>query len=136
MCARYSIGFTEKQVRDLFNLEEIEPLELRYNVAPTQDVPAVVQEPETGKRHLESFRWGLVPYWADDLRIAQKLINARAETAAEKASFRNALRRRRCLIPADAYYEWLRFKIDGKTARRAFLFRRADGEPMGLAGLW
>jgi putative SOS response-associated peptidase YedK len=79
MCARYSIGFTEKQVRDLFNLEP-EGLEVRYNVAPTQDVPGVVMEAGTHKKHLEHFRWGLVPSWAKDLKIGQKLINARSET--------------------------------------------------------
>lgn len=131
MCARYSIGFTEKQVRDLFNLEP-EGLEVRYNVAPTQDVPGVVMEAGTHKKHLEHFRWGLVPSWAKDLKIGQKLINARSETIFERPSFRDAARHRRCLIPAAGFYEWRAEK--GK--KQPYFFRLRDGELMAFAGLW
>ena len=132
MCARYSIGFTEKQVRDLFNLDPEEPVEARYNVAPTQDVPAVVERKDDGKRHLEQFRWGLVPYWSDDLRIGTKLINARAETIFEKPAFRDAARKRRCLIPAAGFYEWR--TEHGK--KQPYFFRLKNGELMAFAGLW
>lgn len=132
MCARYSIGFTEKQVRDLFNLDPEEPVELRYNVAPTQDVPAVIEGREDHKRHFESFKWGLVPYWADDLKIAQKLINARSETLFERPSFREAARKRRCLIPAAGFYEW---RTEGKK-KQPYFFRLKSGAPMAFAGLY
>jgi putative SOS response-associated peptidase YedK len=132
MCARYSIGFTEKQVRDLFNLDPDEPAVLRYNVAPTQDVPAVVERREDHKRHMESFKWGLVPYWSDDLKIAQKLINARSETIFEKPAFRTAARKRRCLIPAAGFYEWR--TEHGK--KQPYFFRLKSGEPMAFAGLY
>ncbi|MEA2553104.1 MAG: hypothetical protein QOJ65_1280 [Fimbriimonadaceae bacterium] len=119
-------------MRDLFNLDPEEPLEARYNVAPTQDVPAVVQRLDTGKRQLDNFRWGLVPYWAEDLKIGQKLINARAETIFEKPAFRSAARKRRCLIPAEGFYEWRTEK--GK--KRPYFFRLKNGELMAFAGLW
>ena len=108
------------------------PLNLRprYNVAPGQDV-AVVRAAESG-RCLAMLRWGLIPAWAKDPKIAWKLINARSETAAEKPSFRAAFRHRRCLIPADGFYEWQR---EGKT-RQPWLFGLRDGTPFAFAGLW
>jgi len=132
MCARYSIGFTEKQVRDLFNLDPEEPVIARYNIAPTQDVPAVVEGREDHKRHFETFKWGLVPYWADDLKIAQKLINARSETIFEKPAFRSAARKHRCLIPAMGFYEW---RTEGKK-KQPYFFRLKSGKPMAFAGLY
>jgi putative SOS response-associated peptidase YedK len=132
MCARYSIGFTEKQVRDLFNLDPGEPVELRYNVAPTQDVPAVIEGREDQKRHFQTFKWGLVPYWSDDLKIAQKLINARAETIFEKPAFRSAARKHRCLIPAMGFYEW---RTEGKK-KQPYFFQLKSGQPMAFAGLY
>ena len=132
MCARYSIGFTEKQIRDLFNLEPNEPIEVRYNVAPTQDVPAVIEGREDHKRHFETFKWGLVPYWADDLKIAQKLINARSETIFEKPAFKSAARKHRCLIPAMGFYEW---RTEGKR-KQPYFFRLKSGKPMAFAGLY
>lgn len=132
MCARYSIGFTEKQVRDLFNLEPEEPVEARYNVAPTQDVPAVIEGRDDHKRHLQTFKWGLVPSWSDDLKIATKLINARSETIFEKPAFREAARRHRCLIPAMGFYEW---RSEGKK-KQPYFFRLKSGKPMAFAGLY
>lgn len=132
MCARYSIGMTEKQVRDLFNLDEEVPLEARYNVAPTQEVPGVVRELETQKRHLEFFRWGLIPPWAGDMKIGQKLINARAETIFEKPSFRSAARHRRMLVPAAGFYEWK--TENGK--KQPYFFRLKSGQPMAFGGIW
>lgn len=132
MCARYSIGLTEKQVRTLFDLDDGQRVEARYNVAPTQDVPAVVLAPETHKRHLEQFRWGLIPPWADDMKIGQKLINARSETIFEKPAFRSAARQRRCLIPAAGFYEWRAER--GK--KQPYFFRLKSGAPMAFAGLW
>jgi putative SOS response-associated peptidase YedK len=101
----------------------------RYNIAPTQLAPVI---PNRGERRLERFRWGLVPHWARDLGIGNRLINARAETAAQKPSFRTAYRRHRCLVPADGYFEWLR---DGR-AKVPYWLRAADGGPLVFAGLW
>lgn len=101
-----------------------------YNVAPTEAVRAVVEHHD--KRWLTAFRWGLVPYWADDPRIGNKMINARAESAPDKPAFRDAVQRRRCLIAADGFYEWQRHN-GGKVPH---FVARADGNPMAFAGLW
>lgn len=102
----------------------------RYNIAPTQDVLTV--RDENGERRAEMMRWGLVPSWADSPKIGARMINARAETLAERPSFRAAFRRRRCLIPADGFYEWRR---EGK-GRVPIRFALASGEPFAFAGLW
>lgn len=104
----------------------------RWNVAPTQPAPIIVMRPERGRAQLTLMRWGLVPFWAEDLKIGVKHINARVETAASKGPFRDALRRRRCLVPADGFYEW---KKDGK-ARIPFELAPADGRSVTFAGIW
>lgn len=101
-----------------------------WNVAPTETVRAVVEHAR--RRVLVAFRWGLVPHWADDPRIGNKMINARAESLPDKAAYRDAVQRRRCLIPADGFYEWRRH-AGGKTP---YFVHRADGDPMAFAGLW
>jgi putative SOS response-associated peptidase YedK len=103
-----------------------------WNVAPTQDAPVVRRNPETGSRHLGPLRWGLVPRWAKDASGGAKLMNARADGVAEKPSFREAFARRRCLVPADGFYEW---RAEGK-AKQAYAVALRDGAPMALAGLW
>jgi len=102
----------------------------RYNVAPTQDVLTIRRE--DGERRAEMMRWGLVPSWADSPKIGARMINARAETLAERPSFRAAFRKRRCLIPADGFYEWRR---EGKR-RVPIRFTLKSGEPFAFAGLW
>jgi len=102
----------------------------RYNIAPTQTVVTVTDD---GARHLEQMRWGLIPAWAKDPSIGSKLINARAETLAEKPAFRAALKRRRCLIPADSFFEWPAGPDGRKRPIRVTL---ASGEPFAFAGLW
>ena len=131
MCGRYSNRFTWKELHERLDLIGT-PLNLRprYNVAPSQDVPAV-RATEDG-RGLAMLRWGLIPGWAKDHAIGHKLINARSETAAEKPSFRSAFRHRRCLIPADGFYEWQR----RGGAPQPWLFGLRDGAPMLFAGLW
>lgn len=104
-----------------------------YNIAPQSTQPVVRLNAETGKREFALMRWGLVPYWAKDSKIGYSTINARAEEAASKPLYREALKRRRCLIPADAFYEWQ--KMNAK-ARRAFAFGMQSGEPYAFAGLW
>ena len=131
MCGRYTNRFTWKELHERLDLIGT-PLNLRprYNVAPSQDVAAV--RASNGGRTLAMLRWGLIPAWAKDAAIGHKLINARSETAAEKPSFRSAFRHRRCLIPADGFYEWQR---RGRT-RQPWLFGLRDGAPMIFAGLW
>ncbi len=109
------------------------PVIARYNIAPQQDIAVVVAPNPTAVRVLDGYRWGLVPGWAKDPAIGQKMINARSETLTEKPSFRNALTRRRCLIPADGFYEWERH-TDG--TRHPVHFRLASGDLFAFAGLW
>lgn len=103
-----------------------------YNIAPTQSVPAIRQHPREPRRTLSLMRWGLVPYWAKDATTAFKMINARTETAAETPAFREPLRKRRCLIPADGFYEW---KKTGKS-KQPYCFTVGDGELFAFAGIW
>ena len=101
-----------------------------YNLAPTDEAAVVVERGD--RRAIRAYRWGLIPSWAKDEKIASKLFNARAETLATSGAFRESFRRRRCIVPADAFYEWQR----QGGARQPFLIRRADGAPLALAGLW
>ncbi len=138
MCGRYSITTPVEALRQLFLFDELPNLAPRYNVAPTQEVPAVRlarAEPDaeqSGKRELVMLRWGLLPFWAKDIKQGAKMINARAETVADKPAFRNAFKKRRCLIPADGFYEWRGKKGDKQPYRIAL----ADGGPFAFAGLW
>jgi putative SOS response-associated peptidase YedK len=140
VCGRYTHLFTWKQLRRLMRLTTfpVEALPLRYNVAPTQTVP-VVRAAESG-REGALLRWGLIPSWADDPAIGNRLINARAETAHEKPAFRQAFKRRRCLVPASGFYEWAKAGSGGGKPRggrkQPFYFYPADGELFAFAGLW
>jgi putative SOS response-associated peptidase YedK len=118
-------------VRDADPEQSSEADEPRYNIAPTQQVAAVLND---GSGRVTRLRWGLIPSWAKDVSIGAKMINARSETAFEKPSFRNALRRRRCVVPVDGYYEWHR-PTDGRPAMPYYI-RFADDEPHAIAGLW
>lgn len=130
MCGRYTLAAPGRVVAELFALDAIPELRPRYNVAPGQEVPVVrVRE---GRRELATVQWGLVPAWARDLAIGQKLINARAETVAEKPAFRQALRARRCLVPADGFYEWQ----PAAGRKQPWYFQLRDGRPFAFAGLW
>ena len=130
MCGRYVVKSPSAKLKVKFHLDEVPLFEPRYNVAPTQLVPAVRQE--DGKRRLAMLRWGLIPSWAKDAKIGYRLINARSDTVATKPSFRSAFKRRRCLVAADGFYEW---KRDGKVKQPFFIHRR-DEEPFAFAGLW
>ncbi len=141
MCGRYTSTSTLDQLAAMYDVDDVrsEPLPERYNVAPTQQVYAVaVRRPradgEKPRRQLGQFRWGLVPSWAKDMSVGNRQINARCETLASKPAYRRALERRRCLIPADAFYEW-RPQPD-RRGKLPYVVRRADGEPMSFAGLW
>jgi putative SOS response-associated peptidase YedK len=116
---------------ELLSLFEMPPMAPRYNIAPTQTVFAV-RLTAAGQREPVFLRWGLIPAWADDPTIGQRLLNARSETAAEKPAFREAFRKRRCLIPADGFFEWRA----EKRKKQPYLFHRPDGRPFVFAGLW
>lgn len=106
-----------------------------WNMAPTRDAPVIRPHPETGERHLGLLRWGLVPHWVKDLKAARQPINARGETVASTSMFRDAFARRRCLVPADAFYEW-QTSEDTTPAKLPWAIARADGDCFALAGLW
>ena len=135
MCGRFAITLPKEAMTDLFDLDDgIETPALlapRYNVAPSQTI-AVIALGQDGKRKCVGMRWGLHPAWLKEPPGAKSMINARAETAADKPFFRDAFKKRRCLIPADGFYEW---KREGE-AKQPFYIRRADGAPMVFAGLW
>jgi putative SOS response-associated peptidase YedK len=130
MCGRFTLAAPTEQLATQFQLAAAPELAPRYNIAPTQQVAAV--RATEGGRELALLRWGLVPSWAKDPSVGAKMINARSETAAEKPSFRSAFKQRRCLIPADGFYEWQQHG----GVKQPFHIRMADGAPFALAGLW
>jgi putative SOS response-associated peptidase YedK len=115
-----------------FQLSAAPPLQPRYNIAPTQLVAAVRRSAADGARHMALLKWGLVPSWARDAQGGARLINARGETVAEKPTFRGSFRHRRCLIPADGYYEWQRIG----TRKQPYYFHLRNHQPFAFAGLW
>jgi putative SOS response-associated peptidase YedK len=131
MCGRFELHANPAAIALAFGLAHAPDLRPRYNIAPTQMIP-VVRQNAAGERELVQVRWGLVPRWARDPSIGVRMINARAETVADKPAFRNALQRHRCLVPADGFYEW-RVGPGGKQPMR---IARADGQPFGMAGLY
>ncbi len=134
MCGRFVSSSAPDQVAAYFGVDQVGEtlLEPSYNVAPTNDVYVVLES--GGVRRLEAFHWGLVPFWAKDPKIGNRMINARAETVAEKNAYRTAFRKRRCIIPADGFYEWT--KKPGQDKKQPMYIHRPDGEPFAFAGLW
>jgi len=133
MCGRFALSAPVDAIRQHFKLREEVALPPRYNIAPTQQV-AVVRADGSGNNELVMMRWGLVPFWAEDSRIGARLINARAETLDEKPSFKVPFRTKRCLIPADGFYEWQ--AIPGQKGKQPYFIRLRDGEIFAFAGLW
>ena len=133
MCGRYASSLPPGEIARIFAtggpLPNVEP---SWNVAPSQRAPVVRRHPETGERRLDLLTWGLVPHFTRDLKTARKPINARAETVATSGMFRGAFAARRCLVPADLFYEW-KAEPDGK---QPYAIARRDGQPMAMAGLW
>ncbi|MGB4205480.1 MAG: SOS response-associated peptidase [Bacteroidales bacterium] len=129
MCGRFSLTTDEYLLNERFRLAGgIEPYVARYNCAPTQNLAVIIAgEP----RQLRYFRWGLIPFWAKDEKIGNKMINARAESITEKPSFKHAFKQRRCLIPADGFYEWK--SQNGKTP---FRIKLKNDQPFAMAGIW
>jgi putative SOS response-associated peptidase YedK len=137
MCGRYAITLPPEAVRAFFAYLEQPNFPPRYNIAPTQPIPIVRARPHSGgaERHFLLVRWGFLPGFVKDPKDFPLLINARGETLLEKASFRAAVKRRRCLVIADGFYEWRR-PASPKGPKQPFLIRRRDLEPMGFAGLY
>jgi putative SOS response-associated peptidase YedK len=132
MCGRFTLKESVDSLASLFDLAAATDLAERFNIAPTQPVAAIRHSPEGERRELVFLRWGLIPAWARDPASLPLLINARAETAATKPAFRAALRRRRCLVPADGFYEWQR--LGGQ--KQPYHIRMQDGALFAMAGLW
>ena len=130
MCGRFVITSAPAALRQLFGYLEQPNFPPRYNVAPTQPIPVVLVD--KGARHFQLMRWGLLPTWVKDPRGFTLLINARSETVLEKPAFKNAIRRRRGLIPADGYYEWK--AVDGR--KQPYFIHRVDGQPLGFAAVF
>lgn len=132
MCGRFTLFDSSTSVAQGFGLTEVPSLSPRYNIAPSQEIAAVRIPPGGRAREFVLLRWGLVPSWAKDSSLGSRMINARAETAAEKPAFRSAIRRRRCLVPASGFYEW---KRENGRKQPYFILLRA-GKLFAFAGLW
>lgn len=130
MCGRYTLKTPSRRIAEAFDLPEIPDREPRFNIAPTQLV--LIVRNEEGERVARMVRWGLIPFWAKDPSIGNKLINARSETVAEKPAFRHAFQKRRCLVIADGFYEWEKV---GKI-KQPWYYQVGDGGPFAFAGLW
>jgi len=149
MCGRFALNLFVDDLVDEFNVERVEvpePLAPDFNVAPTKDVYAVLtRRPRPSQaddaadgpvRQLRILRWGLVPSWAKNPSVGSRMINARMETVAEKPAFRQAFAKRRCLVPADGYYEWYATEKNGKAAKQPFYIHRQDDGILAMAGLY
>ena len=133
MCGRYVSALPPAELARIFGaIGELPNVEPSWNVAPTSRRPVIRRHPETGERRLDLLTWGLVPHFTKDLKAARKPINARAETVSSSGMFRGAMARRRCIVPADLFYEW-KAEPDGK---QPFAIGRRDGRPLAFGGLW
>lgn len=131
MCGRFTQQRPASELAEIFGAEPlVDDPGGHFNVAPTDEALVVVQRDD--RRAITAYRWGLIPHWATDARVGSRMFNARAETLTASPAFREAFRRRRCLVPVDAFYEWRR---EG-TIRQPYLVTQADGRPLALAGLW
>ncbi|MGF1482456.1 MAG: SOS response-associated peptidase [Cyanophyceae cyanobacterium] len=129
MCGRFTLTATGKEIAQHFDLKEAPIQSPRYNIAPTQAITTVVMQ---SQRQVQQMRWGLIPSWAKDRKMGNRLINARIETAADKPSFRHSLKHKRCLVVADGYYEWQR----QQDKKQPYYFQLAQGQLFAFAGLW
>lgn len=132
MCGRFALTASPEEIAQQLALSSAPPLAPRYNIAPSQPVLAVRENRDSHQRELVFLHWGLIPSWAKDPSIGYKMINARSETAAEKPSFRNALKYRRCLVPISGFYEWQKV---GKGKQPHYI-HRTDEQLLAVAGLW
>ncbi len=150
MCGRFVSSSTPDEIANYFGVDQMfeateAPVEPNFNVAPSQSVLVVreradqADRPEPGEaaeavRRLDALRWGLVPFWAKDLRVGNKMINARSETLATKNAFKKSFARRRCIVPVDGFYEWA--AVPGQKKKQPYFIHRPDGDPYAFAGLW
>lgn len=132
MCGRFSQAQIAELDREVFKLLITPALPPRYNVAPTQEVAVLRQPPDATERSLDLLRWGLIPYWATDPAIGNRMINARAESVADKPAFRDSFRERRCLVPADGFYEWAKTE----QGKQPYYVRVLSGRMFAFAALW
>ncbi len=134
MCGRYVSVSSPTILAERFHVEEVRTgeTEPNYNVTPRAEIPAVADS--RGRRVLDLVRWGLVPSWAKSISVGDRMINARAETVLTNNSYKRPFERRRCIVPADGFYEWQ--TIEGQKVRQPWFIRRRDGEPLAFAGLW
>lgn len=129
MCGRFSFALSDRIIEEHFGIDiENEDLSPRYNCSPSQNLAVITNE---NLKKLSYYKWGLVPFWAKEISIGNKMINAKAETVFKKPAFRNAIKSRRCLVPADSFYEWKQDK--GKTPYRILM---KDESPFAMAGIW
>ena len=142
MCGRFVSSSSPERIAAYFDAQvAVETLGENYNVAPTNDVYGVVAGAD-GDRRVEAFQWGLVPVWAKERKIGSKMINARAETVADKPAFKGVFKKHRCIVPMDGFYEWAPgveggpVTKQGKLAKRPHFIHRIDGEPLAVAGIW
>lgn len=138
MCGRYRLSKTEKYLLERFGVGSRDDFhwQPRFNIAPSDQVLVIRQDKDEPVRTLTTMRWGLIPYWAKDEKIGAKMINARSESLTEKPAFRDAIERRRCLVPADAFYEWQKTGNGTSIVRQPFLIRMQDDEAFAFAGIW
>jgi putative SOS response-associated peptidase YedK len=132
MCGRFGLTRPEALQLERFGISGVPPMEPRYNIPPSSDI--LVVRARKGVTEAEMIRWGLVPSWAKDPSIGNRMANVRADTALEKSSFRNAMQKRRCLIPADVFYEWQ--DVPGQKRRRPHAVAFRDGDIFALGGIW
>lgn len=134
MCGRFVSSSPPDELAKYFDVEAVtdEAPQPNYNVAPSGDIFVVVET--GGVRRLDRYRWGLIPFWAKDAKTGLKMINARADRLAESGAYKHAFAKRRCIIPADGFYEWK--KLPGRKTKQPMYIRRSDGEPLAFAGLW
>jgi putative SOS response-associated peptidase YedK len=137
MCGRYKLTVPFRELVRLYNVTRVDArhdnMPARYNIAPTQDVAAVRLNPETKQREFVMLRWGLIPYWAKDIKIGFSSINAMCESIAEKLAFKEAFQQRRCLVLADGFFEWVE---TAPKVKQPYLIRMVDQQPFAFAGLW
>lgn len=140
MCGRFVSSSTPDELAAYFGVDQVAETVLEaeprpnFNVAPTQDVYGIIED--DGSRYLDAFFWGLVPSWAKDAKIGSRMVNARAETLAEKNAFKSSFAKRRCLVPADGFYEWKKLGSGKGATKQPMFMSRPNGEPIAFAGLW
>lgn len=133
MCGRFTLKTPAPKLIELFRVNSLPQLHPRFNIAPTQMILCICENTDHSQRQAILMRWGLIPFWARDASIGNRMINARSETVSEKPAFRQAIQKRRCLIPADGFYEW---ESAGKGPKLPWLIQMSHAEPFAMAGIW